>query len=227
MTNLGGASTLASPLLSPDQRTTMVVVAHVLQVCTKLYPQPIVAMHAPLVIIPINALQLLVLRAPKDSILIVPEEAFVRLVLRDVLMINLHKRLHHPVKAAMQENTHPHPTLPLALIAHRAQTTKILKAPFPNTTNVPIVKIVPLASIPNFTLIPRNVSSVHRPKSPVQLIAVGAVQAHTSTSLKTILTEEQHPHVVYALEDTTRTIVILMSAIFVQRVTMVLTRDRF
>ena len=179
MKNLGGASTLASPLLSPDQRTTMVVVAHVLQVCTKLYPQLIVAMHAPLVIIPINALPLLVLRAPKDSILIVPEEAFVRLVLRDVLMINLHKRLHRPVKAAMQENTHPHPTLPPALIAHLAQTTKILKAPFPNTTNVPIVKIVPLASIPNFTLIPRNVSSVPRPKSLVQLIAVGVVQVHT------------------------------------------------
>ena len=118
------------------------------------------------------------------------------------------KPLPPPAKAALLERTHLPPTPPSASIVPQAHISKTGKAPLLNTTNAPIVKIVPLASIPNFTPIPRNVSSVHRPKSPAQLIAVDAAQVHTSTSLPVILTEQQHPRVVYALEGTTQTIVI-------------------
>jgi hypothetical protein len=123
----GGFSTPASPLPSLDQQTTTAAAVHARQVSTKLHSQLIVATHVQSVIIPINTLPLLAIRAPKDSLLILLVEAFVRRVLLDVSVISLHKRLHRPASAATLENTHLLQTPPPALNARQAQTTKILK----------------------------------------------------------------------------------------------------
>ena len=227
--NRGGVWTPASatPQFSQDLPKTMDGAIPVHQVFTKLFHLLVAASSVHQEITVIDPPPRPATPAHKDFTPPPLEDPRAPLALLVSTTTKPNKPLPPPAKAALLERTHLPPTPPPASIVPQAHISKTGKAPFPNTTNVPIVKIVPLASIPNFTLIPRNVSSVHRPKSLVQLIAVGAVQAHTSTSLKTILTEQQHPHVVYALEDTTRTIVILMSAIFVQRVTMDPTRDRF
>ena len=223
----GGALTLASLPPSPAPPKTTALVHHVDQACTKPHLPPNVAKHAHRDITLINSLPLPATPAHKDFTPTPPEDPRAPLALLDATTTKPNKPLPPPAKAAMQERTHLPPTPPPASIVPQAHISKTGKAPFPNTTNVPIVKIVPLASIPNFTPIPRNVSSVHRPKSPAQLIAVDVVQARMSTSLPMILTEQQHPpRVVYALEGTTRTIVISMYVIFVQRVTTDGTRDR-
>ena len=205
----GGASTLAllPPSLAPPK--TMAPVLHAHPACTKTHRLPIVAKHAHKASTPINLPPSSATPVHTDFTPTPPEDPRAPLALLDATTTKPNKPLPPLAKAAMQERTHLPPTPPPASIVPQAHISKTGKAPFPNTTNVPIVKIVLLASIPNFTPIPRNVSSVHRPKSPAQSIAVGVVQAHTSTSLPVILTEQQHPpRVVYALEGTTRTIVI-------------------
>ena len=204
----GGASTPASLPLSPVPPKTTALVHHVNQAYTKPHRPPIVAKHAHKASTPINLPPPSATPAHKDFIPTPPEDPRAPLALLVSTTTKPNKPLPPPAKGALLERTHLPPTLLPASIVPQAHISKTGKAPFPNMTNVPIVKIVPLASIPNFTPIPRNVSSVHRLKSLAQLIAVGVVRVHTSTSLPVILTEQQHPRVVYALEGTTQTIVI-------------------
>jgi len=89
------------------------------------------------------------------------------------------KPLPPPAKGALLERTHLPPTLLPASIVPQAHISKTGKAPLPNTTNAPIVKIVPLARIPNFTPIPRSVSNVARPKLPAHLSAMDAARVNT------------------------------------------------
>ena len=103
----------------------------------------------------------------------------VTLALLDATTTKPNKPLPPPAKGALLERTHLPPTPPLALIVPQAHISKTGKAPFPNTTNVPIVKIVPLASIPNFTPIPRSVSNVAQPKLPAHLSAMDAARVNT------------------------------------------------
>ena len=196
------------PLLSKERHKTMECVHPARPASTKqLLPQHL-AFLVPKDTTPALPHHLSVPHVHEASMQIPLKKPTVTLALLDATTTKPNKPLPPPAKGALLERTHLPPTPPLASIVPQAHISKIGKAPFPNTTNVQIVKIVPLASIPNFTPIPRNVSSVHRLKSLAQLIAVGVVRVHTSTSLPVILTEQQHPRVVYALEGTTRTIVI-------------------
>ena len=165
------------PSLAPLKTTAPVPRAH--PACTKTHPPPIVAKLAYKATTPINLPPRPATPALKGFTPPPPEDPRAPLALLVSTTTKPNKPLPPPAKAALLERTHLPPTPPPALIVPQAHISKTGKAPFPNTTNVPIVKIVPLASIPNFTPIPRNVSNVARPKLPAHLSAMGAARVNT------------------------------------------------
>jgi hypothetical protein len=219
--NRGGVWTPASatPQFSQDLPKTMDGAIPVHQVFTKLFHLLVAASSVHWAITWINFLPLFVTHAPKDFTTMLRDEVPVLFVLLVVLATNRHKKRWVSAKAAMQENTHPHPTLPPALIAHRAQTTKILKVWHQNTTNAPIAVIALLENPVNFMLILVNASNVHPPETQESPSATGAVLATTSIQ-RQLQTTTMTKIVNYAHQGIIQTTLILACVIFVLQGTM-------